>query len=99
MKKGTNNEIEIYQNFDFHFCIQEKHDVFVFRVCFNVWGKARSVRTYIELVHFRSQALTFLGAQAYAYRVIIESNDRKLDFPWRIPAAYKVTFEATTNTA
>ena len=23
MKKGINNEIEIYQNFDFHFCIQE----------------------------------------------------------------------------
>ena len=51
---------EIYQNFDLHVNIQENTPC-LYSVCFNVWKKARFVRTYIELVHFRLQALMFPG--------------------------------------
>ena len=58
MKNGRNDEIEIYQNFDFHFHIG-KNTVFVFRARLICMGKSLFVHTYIEPVHFRSYAMTF----------------------------------------
>ena len=59
MKNGRNDEIEIYQIFDFHFHIEKKDMVFVFRARLKCMGKSLFVRTYIQPVHSRSYAMTF----------------------------------------
>ena len=96
MKKGINNGIEIYQNFDFHFCIQE--NTCLCSECFNGWGKARFVRTYI----YRASAFSIASSDIFrCVGVRLQCNywieRSRGGLPLGIPVAYKVTFEAAIN--
>ena len=56
MNNDRNDEIEIWQNFDFYF---GENTMFVFRAHFNGWGKSLFARTCIEPIHFQLYAMTF----------------------------------------